>query len=194
MFSPVLISLSNTSFFISVPLSPCLSLSDTLNTHVNSCLLCLSFYWIPVEWWKYNCHQSIYLSSAHTHRHTCRRTHTLKRTTSRHTQRCTYTQVHTMSHTCPAGNVVEIKKKDVRKTRGQPVSWEKSRCVCVCVFDYVCACRPNSHMCVSTGEHCALCEKVNPLWFHLSTWHIVWPLWSTKCARAPKHKHTHSVL
>ena len=47
-----------------------LSLSDTLNTHMNSCSLCLSFYWIPVGWWKYNCHQSIYLSSAHTRRRT----------------------------------------------------------------------------------------------------------------------------
>jgi len=67
-----------------------------------------------------------------------------------------------MSHTCPAGNEMNKNEKtDVRKTRGQPVSWELSRCVCVCVFDYVCVrlLPQPPHMCVHMGSLCTVWES-----------------------------------
>lgn len=97
---------------------------------------------------------------------------------------------HRISHTCPAGNVVEIffRKKLTSERQEDNPSAGKRGGVYACVFDYVaaltstCVCRQGN---TARSIH-------NPQWFHLSTWRIVWPLWSLEYTRARMQTHTQS--
>lgn len=83
--------------------------------------------------------------------------------------------------------LLRLEKKKRKMSERQEDIPSAGKRVCVCVWIWLCVRLLPQHpdVCVP-GEYCALCEKVNSQWFHLLTWHIVWPLWSRK------YTHTHT--